>query len=37
MSEYDKALRMQGTVIDGDVAESLDDALNDDLSNFMQA
>lgn len=37
MSEYDKALRMQGTVIDGNVADSLDDALNDDLSNFMQA
>lgn len=37
MSEYDKALRMQGTVIEGNVADSLDDALNDDLSNFMQA
>lgn len=38
MSEYDKALRMQGTVIDGNVSEaSLDDALNDDLSNLMQA
>tara|TARA_S200002703_G_scaffold146037_1_gene140789 strand:+ start:6544 stop:7401 length:858 start_codon:yes stop_codon:yes gene_type:complete len=38
MSEYDKALRMQGTVVDAEAQEvSVDDALNDDLPDFVSA
>ena len=38
MAEYDKALRLQGTVVDVEPQEvTMDDALNDDIPDLARA